>query len=186
MEDDNQSSPDMEIKLVSRDGKEFALPYSGAKLSKLVENALDGKGDDADVDERTVQIPKVEEECLSKVVEYLKHYQEEPMEEIKTPLEENTFEGNIKQQWYREFLEGIDDPLLFELVTAANFMEIREFDSVKFAVDPNPFDLSIDRLVQSRLDFCVCFAAFSPHWLTSSSHSNLRVILFPGNPTSEP
>ncbi|KAL7462266.1 hypothetical protein ACHAXS_005463 [Conticribra weissflogii] len=125
MEDDNQSSPDMEIRLVSRDGKEFTLPYSGAKLSKLVENALDGKGDDADVEERTVQIPKVEEECLSKVVEYLKHYQEEPMDEIRTPLEENTFEGNIKQQWYREFLEGMDDPLLFELVTAANFMEIQ-------------------------------------------------------------
>ena len=45
--------------------------------------------------------------------------------EIKTPLEDNNFEGNVKQEWYQNFLKGIDQPMLFDLVTAANFMSIQ-------------------------------------------------------------
>jgi hypothetical protein len=73
-----------------------------------------------------VEISKVDSACLAKVVEFLKHHHEEPMTEIKTPLEDNTFEGVVKQEWYRKFVTGIDRSLLFELLMAANFMSIRE------------------------------------------------------------
>jgi len=55
------------------------------------------------------------------------HYQQDPLEEIKTPLSDNTFNGVVKQPWYREFV-AVDNPMLFDLVTAANFMAIRECD----------------------------------------------------------
>lgn len=58
-------------------------------------------------------------------MEFLIHYHSEPLTEIKTPLDDNTFEGNVKQEWYQNFLKGIDQPMLFDLVTAANFMAIQ-------------------------------------------------------------
>lgn len=59
-------------------------------------------------------------------MEFLVHHLEEPLAEIKTPLEDNTFDGVVKQQFYRDFVKGVDQPMLFDLVTAANFMAIRE------------------------------------------------------------
>jgi hypothetical protein len=95
-----------------------------AKLSQLVSDATE-KFDDQDTTP-DVEILKVESECLKKVVEFLEHYDKEPLDEIKTPLNDNTFEGVVKQEWYREFV-SVDNPMLFDLVTAANFMAIREF-----------------------------------------------------------
>lgn len=59
-------------------------------------------------------------------MEFLVHHLEEPLAEINTPLEDNTFDGVVKQQFYRDFVKGVDQPMLFDLVTAANFMAIRE------------------------------------------------------------
>jgi S-phase kinase-associated protein 1 len=103
-------------------------PYKAARLSQTVKDACgddDDNGSPEDVD-----IIKVDSSCLQKVVEFLKHYDEEPLTEIKTPLEENTFDGVVKQTWYQDFVKGVDQPMLFDLVTAANFMAIREWNIV--------------------------------------------------------
>ncbi|KAL3790514.1 hypothetical protein HJC23_007663 [Cyclotella cryptica] len=92
------------------------------KLSQLVFDASENKEDEECSD---VPILKVESECLEKVVEFLKHYEQEPLKEIKSPLEDNTFEGVVKQEWYRNFVQEVDSPMLFDLVTAANFMAIQ-------------------------------------------------------------
>ena len=42
---------------------------------------------------------------------------------ITTPLKSNKIE-EIVQKWYAEFVD-VDQALLFELVTAANFMDIK-------------------------------------------------------------
>lgn len=96
-----------------------------AKLSQLVSDATE-KFEDCDTTP-PVEILKVESECLAKVIDFLMHYQQDPLEEIKTPLSDNTFNGVVKQPWYREFV-AVDNPMLFDLVTAANFMAIRECD----------------------------------------------------------
>jgi hypothetical protein len=86
-----------------------------------------------------VELIKVESACLEKVVEFLKHHEKEPMNQITTPLEETTFDGVVTQEWYRDFIKGLDQSMLFDLVTAANFMAIREwhhlpFESLVFAL----------------------------------------------------
>ena len=129
MDTSNEDGPS--VKLISRDGVEFTLPYKAAKLSHTVKDAQ-GIDDDTEDPEKPedVNILNVDSQCLEKVVEYLNHYMKEPMEEIKTPLEENTFEGVVKQQWYQDFVAvvaGVDQPMLFDLVTAANYMAIRKF-----------------------------------------------------------
>ena len=90
---------------------------------------MDAQSEDDEENEKPddVDIVKVDSRCIEKVVEFLKHYDEEPLVEIKTPLEENTFDGVVKQKWYQDFVKGVDQPMLFDLVTAANFMAIREF-----------------------------------------------------------
>ena len=103
-------------------------PYAAARLSQTVKDAQPCEDDDGESeDPEDVEIVKVDSPCLEKVVEFLKHYDDEALKEIKTPLEDNTFDGVVTQQWYRDFVKGVDQPMLFDLVTAANFMAIREF-----------------------------------------------------------
>ena len=103
-------------------------PYAAARLSQTVKDAQPCEDDDGESeDPEDVEIVKVDSPCLEKVVEFLKHYDDEALKEIKTPLEDNTFDGVVTQEWYRDFVKGVDQPMLFDLVTAANFMAIREF-----------------------------------------------------------
>jgi len=118
---DNDAGP--AIKLTSKEGESFELPYAAARLSQTVKDACGG--DDDDETPEDVEILKVGTPCLEKVVEFLKHHHTEPLSEIKTPLEDNTFEGVVKQKWYQDFVKGVDQPMLFDLVTAANFMAIQ-------------------------------------------------------------
>jgi len=120
---DDNSGPN--IKLISRMGDEFELPYKAARLSQTVKDAQPCEDDEENEEPEDVEIVKVDTRCLEKVVEFLKHYDSEPLEEIKTPLEENTFDGVVKQKWYQDFVKGVDQPMLFDLVTAANFMAIQ-------------------------------------------------------------
>lgn len=127
MEEDNPTSGSgPTIKLISRSGDSFELPYAAAILSQTVKDAQSCEDDEENENPDDVEIVKVESRCLEKVVEFLVHHLEEPLAEIKTPLEDNTFDGVVKQQFYRDFVKGVDQPMLFDLVTAANFMAIRE------------------------------------------------------------
>ena len=57
---------------------------------------------------------------------YQHHHEQEPMKKINTPLIDHTFEGVVKQQWYRDYVE-VDDLLLSEMLAAADFMDIGEY-----------------------------------------------------------
>lgn len=48
------------------------------------------------------------------------------MKKINTPLIDHTFEGVVKQQWYRDYVE-VNDQLLSEMYAAADFMNIGEY-----------------------------------------------------------
>mmetsp|Transcript_22235 Transcript_22235/g.45007 ORF Transcript_22235/g.45007 Transcript_22235/m.45007 type:complete len:172 (-) Transcript_22235:314-829(-) len=113
------------VKLISREGDAYELPAEAAKLSKLVKDAIDCENDDDDEEGvGEVVIAKVKSDCLRKVVEFLKHYAEDPMTEIESPLKGETILEIVQEEWYRNFIE-VDQPLLFELVTAGNFMDIK-------------------------------------------------------------
>ena len=84
-------------------------PYAAARLSQTVKYAQPfEEGDDDDAEPEDVEIVKVDTACLEKVVEFLKHYNEENLTPIKTPLEDNTFDGVVTQEWYRDFIKGVD------------------------------------------------------------------------------
>mmetsp|Transcript_26909 Transcript_26909/g.48542 ORF Transcript_26909/g.48542 Transcript_26909/m.48542 type:complete len:167 (+) Transcript_26909:181-681(+) len=110
------------VKLVSKEGDTFEVPVEIAKLSNLVVTTLGEDDDEEDMVE--IPLPNVKATVLAKVIEYCTHYKQvESMTSITTPLKSNRIE-EIVQEWYADFV-NVDQTLLFELVTAANFMDIK-------------------------------------------------------------
>jgi S-phase kinase-associated protein 1 len=107
---------------VSKEGDVYEVPIAVAKMSTLVATTID---DDAEEDDevREIPLPNVKDAVLTKVIEYCTHYKDEPMTPIQTPLKSSKIE-DLVQAWYANFVK-VDQALLFELVTAANFMDIK-------------------------------------------------------------
>jgi S-phase kinase-associated protein 1 len=92
-------------------------------MSQLVAETLDGDEDDESDEVKDIPLPNVSANVLQKVIEFCKHYQEEPMTSIQTPLKSSKLE-DLVQQWYADFVK-IEKNMLFDLVAAANFMDIK-------------------------------------------------------------
>jgi S-phase kinase-associated protein 1 len=80
--------------------------------------------DDADSSEvPEVLFPSVRAEILTKVIEFCTHYKSEPMKEIEMPLKSSDL-AEVVQKWYADFID-VDQAILFEIVIAANFLNIQ-------------------------------------------------------------
>mmetsp|Transcript_35278 Transcript_35278/g.43187 ORF Transcript_35278/g.43187 Transcript_35278/m.43187 type:complete len:167 (+) Transcript_35278:108-608(+) len=118
------------VNLVSKEGDTYEVPIPVAKMSKLVETTID---EETDEDVQEIPLPNVKAAVLAKVIEYCTHYKSEPMTPIQTPLKSARIE-EVVQKWYADFVK-VEQVLLFELVTAANFMDIKPLlDLTCFAV----------------------------------------------------
>jgi S-phase kinase-associated protein 1 len=92
-------------------------------MSKLVEETL-GDEDDLDNEENIeVPLPNVSTPVLEKVIDYCRHHLEDPMTAIQTPLKSSKMD-DLVQQWYADFCK-VPRALLFDMVAAANFMDIK-------------------------------------------------------------
>lgn len=81
--------------------------------------------DDDEITDKDFICPKVTTEVLEKVVEYCTHFQTvEEMNEISTPLNGETVEEIVKQEWYCNYCK-VERKMLFQLVAAANYMDIK-------------------------------------------------------------
>jgi len=111
----------------SKDGETFEVPRKVAMMSKLVKDTFSDDDDDDDEEEETetkeVPLPNVSANVLKKVIEYCTHFQEEEMTPIQTPLKASTLD-ELVQPWYANFVK-VDRNMLFDLVAAANFMDIK-------------------------------------------------------------
>jgi S-phase kinase-associated protein 1 len=110
------------VNLISKDGVSFLVPSAVARMSELVESMLN---DDDDDDERAIEIPlsNVKSQVLHKVIEFCEHHLEQPMTEIEKPLKSQVM-ADVVQKWYADFVE-LEQVLLFELILAANYMDIK-------------------------------------------------------------
>ena len=93
-----------------------------AKMSELVKSMLDEDNDDSEAQE--IPLPNVKAQVLSKVIEFCTHHhKEEPMNEIEKPLKSADMK-EVVQKWYADFV-NVEQVLLFELILAANYMDIK-------------------------------------------------------------
>lgn len=89
-------------------------------MSELVKSMMD----EDDVDEiADIPLPNVKAAVLKKVIEFCTHYKTEAMTDIEKPLRSAVM-SEVVQQWYSDFV-NIEQSLLFELILAANYMDIK-------------------------------------------------------------
>jgi S-phase kinase-associated protein 1 len=98
-----------------------------AKLSVLIKDTIEGDTNDDDDEEDKAMfempLPNVTSETLQKVIDYCTYYVEStPMDPITTPLRSADLK-DLVQTWYTEYVDVSRD-LLFDLVAAANFMDM--------------------------------------------------------------
>lgn len=118
------------VNLVSKEGDTYEVPIEVAKMSKMVETTIE---EESDEDVQEIPLPNVKATVLAKVIEYCTYYKQDPMTPIVTPLKSSKIE-EVVQKWYADFVK-VEQVLLFELVTAANFMDIKPLlDLTCFAV----------------------------------------------------
>mmetsp|Transcript_8274 Transcript_8274/g.12037 ORF Transcript_8274/g.12037 Transcript_8274/m.12037 type:complete len:167 (+) Transcript_8274:99-599(+) len=108
------------VNLVSKEGDSYEVPLHVAKMSELVKTMMDEEGDD---DVQEIPLPNVKATVLQKVIEFCTHHREEPMNEIEKPLK-SAIMSEVVQRWYADFV-SVEQVLLFELILAANYMDIK-------------------------------------------------------------
>jgi S-phase kinase-associated protein 1 len=105
-----------QVTLQSQDGQEFKVEVKVAQMSETVKNLIEDAGTD-DV----VPLPNVTGKILAKVVEYCKYHVDNPIEDKKDG--EKRTDDIIG--WDLDFCK-VDQPTLFELILAANYLDIKD------------------------------------------------------------
>jgi S-phase kinase-associated protein 1 len=110
------------VHLVSSEGESFDVSLSVAKMSGLVKTMIDEDQDSEEAQE--IPLPNVKSAILAKVIEFAQYYQKtEPMTEIEKPLKSANM-AEVVQDWYAKFV-AVEQELLFEMILAANYMDIK-------------------------------------------------------------
>jgi len=109
------------VKLQSSDDQEFEVPRDIAEMSVTIKNMLE----DIPNPDAAIPLPNVTGKILQKVIEYCKYHKENP-----TPVEDD---DDVKKDskrtddiipWDADFCK-VDQNTLFELILAANFLDIK-------------------------------------------------------------
>ncbi|AVK76440.1 S-phase kinase-associated protein 1 [Pandoravirus neocaledonia] len=111
------------VKLESSDEQVFEVPREVAEMSVTVKHMLD----DVDADnENAIPLPNVTGKILGKVIEWAKYHLENPE---PAPAEGDAAAKDEKRTddispWDKNFCD-VDQPTLFELILAANYLDIK-------------------------------------------------------------
>jgi S-phase kinase-associated protein 1 len=119
LDDDSSSGT---IKLTSKDGREFSVQKKFAFISNLVKTSLDQDPSASDV-----PMPGVKGDVLSKIVEYMEYHKGVEPPIIEKPLRSKIMKEVVKDPWDAEYIDKIGDDRqkLYDLVSAANYMDIK-------------------------------------------------------------
>lgn len=97
-----------------------------ALMSEMVKGLMDDNGEEEGSSSGNgpteIPVANVKGKTLKKVIEFCEHYKEEEMTKIVKPLKSDTLDG-VVQKWYADYIK-VEDILLFDLIKAANYMDI--------------------------------------------------------------
>lgn len=111
------------IKLKSSDNEVFDVDVEVAKASVTIKTMLDNIGELSDKDDDIVPLPNVNAAILKKVIEWAEQHKDDP--EPGPDDEENRDRRTDDiPDWDQKFL-AVDQGTLFELIQAANYLDIK-------------------------------------------------------------
>jgi S-phase kinase-associated protein 1 len=105
------------VKLTSVDEQEFVVPLEVAKMSETVRHMIEDIGGD-----QAIPLPNVTGKILAKVIDYCKYHQEHPTPATDDKKDEKRTDDIIP--WDQDFVK-VDQATLFELILAANYLDIK-------------------------------------------------------------
>ncbi|KAF5897339.1 S-phase kinase-associated protein 1, partial [Clarias magur] len=110
------------IKLQSSDGDMFEVDVEIAKQSVTIKTMLEDLGMDDEGDDDPVPLPNVNAAILRKVIQWCTHHKDDP----PPPEDDENKEKRTDDipVWDQEFLK-VDQGTLFELILAANYLDIK-------------------------------------------------------------
>ncbi|CAM9949219.1 unnamed protein product, partial [Chrysoparadoxa australica] len=114
---------DRTVHLLSQDGESFDVPVKVAQMSELVKTMIDDDAEGEDQEAQEIPLPNVKCNVLAKVIEFCKHHEQDTMHEIEKPLKSANMH-EVVQEWYASFVQ-VEQEILFELILAANYMDIK-------------------------------------------------------------
>ncbi|CAM9110502.1 unnamed protein product [Ectocarpus sp. 13 AM-2016] len=120
------------VTLVSMDGDGFVVEASAIKVSKLLNAMVDGSTENA---AKEIPLPNMRSNVVAKVVEFCQHHQTDPMTDIPKasaasylllicPVQFGKTVGDHVQEWYSTFVKALGDEMLFEMLLAANYLDL--------------------------------------------------------------
>jgi len=115
LDDDNANET---LSLKSQELEVFQVPKKICAMSELIKTMSEG---DKEADD--IPLLNVKSAVLKKVIEYMRYHAENPPKEIEKPLKSPNM-AEVVSQWDAEFVD-VDQELLFELILAANYMDIK-------------------------------------------------------------
>ena len=107
------------IKLKSSDGKVFEVNEKILSTSKFFKDLIN----DYPQPDQEITINQVDGKNIEKIIEYLKHYENEKPKEIPKPLPNNDLKS-ILSEWDYNFINPLSIADLIDLINAANFLDI--------------------------------------------------------------
>ena len=105
------------VKLQSMEGDIIKVEKDIACKSLQVKDIVDVSGV-----EDEIPLPEIKKATLLKIIEYCTYINSHPPPEIEKPLRTNQISDAVSP-WFAEFI-NVKQEELFELILAANFMEI--------------------------------------------------------------
>jgi len=110
-----------DIKLQSSDGETFTVEVQIARCSLTIKTMLEDLGME-EGEEETIPLPNVNAAILRKVIQWATHHKDDP---VPTEEDENKEKRTDDiSSWDADFLK-VDQGTLFELILAANYLDIK-------------------------------------------------------------
>ena len=109
------------IKLKSCDDEVFEVDVEVAKLSQTIKTMIDDLG--LKDDDEKVPLPNVNAAILRKVIEWAEHHKDDPAPSAEDEETRDRRTDDISD-WDQKFL-NVDQGTLFELIQAANYLDIK-------------------------------------------------------------
>ncbi|KAH8924706.1 E3 ubiquitin ligase complex SCF subunit sconC [Atractiella rhizophila] len=115
----------------SSDGESYTVEKDVACRSVLIKNMLEDIGES----DNPIPLPNVSSNVLKKVLEWCEHHKKDP-EPISEDIDDTRRKTTEISDWDQKYIQ-VDQEMLFEIILAANYLDIEPLLDVGYKVVAN-------------------------------------------------